>query len=235
MVNDNIRLRIELNSIIKFYIKIHEKSTLSDLKKLVVNILNKNYGISLPSFSLRTIDGFEILEIFRLGDILDDNQILTIDAFTHSNKARVYSSEKVYERQSPVLENNSDKFSDRISGKDKMMDYEKLSSIRSEILSSKKEESLPVEEPQLHPRIEIPVQEPIVSEVKSEKRVIGKSIQKPEDFKSESTIPMPPRPENFKGFVVKRSDLTKKQTVPIDDSCFKPLKKRKVEIEEIEL
>lgn len=242
MTSENIRLRIELNSMIKFYVKINERSILSDLKKLINNILFKNYGITLPSYSLRSIDGFEILEIFRLGDILEDNQIILVDAFTHSYKPRSYSYDRLYERNTASIENSVEKAfersSEKANNKDKITTGDKTSSIRSEqVLPIQENEQSVNQTIPVKQRVEIPSEQPVVTEVKIEKRTIEKQVQKLEEPKVEE-IPQPvapPRPDNFKGFVIKKSDLNKKQNIVVDDSSFKPLKKRKVEVEEFDL
>lgn len=80
--SEDIRLKVELSFRIKFYIKALKKSTLSDLRKLVNNILEHSYHIKLPNYKIHTQDGFEIPEMFRLGDILEDGQLIFIDPFS---------------------------------------------------------------------------------------------------------------------------------------------------------
>jgi len=93
---EDIRLKVELNFRIKFYVKLSVRDSLQDLKKLIDSILKHNYQIKLPHYYIRTADGFEVLDIFKIGDILDDNQLILLDPFnTNSNYSNALSSSKI--------------------------------------------------------------------------------------------------------------------------------------------
>ena len=93
---EDIRLKVELNFRIKFYVKISIRDSLQDLKRLIDSILKHNYQIKLPHYYIRTADGFKVLDIFKIGDILDDNQLIVLDPFnTNSNYSNALSPGKI--------------------------------------------------------------------------------------------------------------------------------------------
>lgn len=101
---EDIRLKVELNFRIKFYVKLSIRDSLQDLKKLIDSILKHNYQIKLPHYYIRTADGFEVLDIFKIGDILDDNQLIMLDPFnTNSNYSNALSSSKIDKSKTEAL------------------------------------------------------------------------------------------------------------------------------------
>lgn len=76
-MSKNIRLRI--NALAKFYISIRADATLAELKRLIGGVLVKSYGLTIGSVRLRSEDGYEVLECFSVGDVLEDNQVVCVD------------------------------------------------------------------------------------------------------------------------------------------------------------
>lgn len=240
MSTGGLRLKVELNRIVKFYIKTPEFSTFSELKKTISKILKASYDINLTKYSLRSEDGFELLDIFKVGDLLSNDQVIIIDAFTGSS----------IQRQKIPVENS-------ISAK-------KASVVTLPILKSREETKTRTEISKESPVAIKTVNEDIVKKVPENIAVPAKdeNIQpvleakaciKPKDFSTPESInantiekvqnlqkatlqnvdrniavPVQPKPENFKGFAVKKSDLAKEQSIK-SDVAFKPLKKRKIE------
>ncbi|KAM0681143.1 hypothetical protein GINT2_000928 [Glugoides intestinalis] len=251
MSTGGFRLKVELNRIVKFYIKIAETNTFSELKKTISKILKESYNIRLISYSLRSEDGFELLDTFKVGDLLIKDQIIVVDAFTGS----------AFQQQSIPIQGN--------------ISYKKASTVKLPILHAKeasknrveiakgspvtiktvteditKKASEVTQAPTKANNIQPPVEtksDNLIKSVKTKEVPVPKTInastieklQHPErtillNVNSSKDAPIQPKPENFKGFAVKKADLLKEQQINTDEISFKPLKKRKIEENQFE-
>jgi hypothetical protein len=227
MANDNLRLRIELNMMIKFSVKMSVNSKLAELKKLICSILNKNYNIKLPSFSIRSLDGFEVLEIFKLGDILEDNQIVMIDMFSKSRNIVRHENTEIEVSSNNSLSNNNnysrvDMAEESVSVMTPTLSERRVSSPTIKTHNESISDPVKTNAESVPEKIQS-IAEQAKALFDSKKASKSKTISEPK--KASET--RPPQPDNFKGFVVKKTDLTKGSTV--DETCFKPLKKRKMD------
>lgn len=101
--HDVIRLRIHFSSSIRFYIAVSVACESCDLKKVIARVLKNRYNIIIGNFNLFSEDGFEILDWYRIGELLVDNQLLNIDDTCLKQIDRKYYEN---ECRSDVYDNN---------------------------------------------------------------------------------------------------------------------------------
>ncbi|ELA41826.1 uncharacterized protein VICG_01178 [Vittaforma corneae ATCC 50505] len=236
MSQESIRLKVELNSMIKFYVRTHQKSSLNDLKKAINNILKTNYNITIPSYALRSSDWFEVLDIYTVGDVLEDNQVVMIDPFTSMHLS-------LNKKKLPFQLLNKELSETDTSPKPV---YTAEKAVKKSRVSIQESQPMPVQSvTEKIPRQSIleKITEPTVTlnQKKMEKtEELQKESPEPEkkvevSVQNEEPLPVPPRPDNFKGFVVNIPDLNKSQGIKINESSFKPLKKRRVDEDRLEI
>lgn len=249
---NSIRLRIQLTPMIKFYASVNADSKLDNLKNVIDDILKQTYSVMLPRYTLRSEDGFELLETFTVGDILDDNQLILIDQYSHllmntENKASDIAVKNSVETK-PAVKNTFEKNETQKIKSTLKNEAQKT----NPVMPKKSRIILPNESP-----VEIdmiPVKENfsitdnsmdnlttnstnnITTSQKEEPvaSLLNNADDKPKNKTTKNigkyiqeTSPVP-KPDNFKGFVVKKSDFDKVSGTKIEESSFKPLKKRKV-------
>lgn len=232
MAKDDLKLRIMLNSMVKFYLKVSPKSSLDGLKSAIEDILTCTYGVSLHNYSIRCSEGFEVLDMYPIGELIDNNQILVIDPYT-SSAARGFiredgikssrSSRVTLKQEQPIpvyptneriytsnemYKKSSPSFSNPIKGSISISSGGAVQDLKPAEIINPIKKSPSVEKPQ----------EPI-------------SVETKQDLAEKE----PPKPDNFKGFVINKVDMNKSQGLKIDESSFKPLKKRRVDIERIDV
>lgn len=78
----NFRLKVELNSSIKFYAVVPSNASINVLKKKISTILAKNYNLPLSNYTIRSLDGYDILDYYSIRDVLEDGQAIILDPFT---------------------------------------------------------------------------------------------------------------------------------------------------------
>lgn len=76
--NHKLRLRIVVATSIKFYISVSQTSSVIDLINSVTKILGRHYSYALSEFEIQSEDGFDILDQFPLGEVLQDDQVVHI-------------------------------------------------------------------------------------------------------------------------------------------------------------
>lgn len=235
MARDDLRLRVELNSMIKFYITTHQSSSLDDLKRTINSILRLNYNIAIPSYAIRSSDGFEVLDVYTVGDVLEDNQVVVLDPLAsmhlNSNKKRLSpklptreSIETETPRPAQTVEKTPRKGRVTISESQPVPVQSITEKISSHSVLEKANEPTVASNQKKAEKTEETQKETTEPEKKTE-----------EAIQREEPAPIPPRPDNFKGFIVNKADLTKPQGVRIDESSFKPLKKRRIDGDGLEL
>lgn len=215
MSRDDLKLKVELSSTIKFYIKIGQRSSLADLKRTINTILRLDFNIVLSNYSVRSIDGFEILNSYSIGEVLENGQIIIIDPFTciqlSGNKKTPLSPISIKESSendiSPKTFQNIKKNRVTISEPN----YQKIQPITDAI------PTVPIESKN------------VANKVKAEEKVEN-NIQKVRiEENTQDLLPTPPKPDNFKGFSVIKEELNKAPGLKVDEASFKPLKKRRVD------
>lgn len=256
---NSIRLRIQLNQMIKFYISVDLDSKLENLKNVIDSILKQSYSIVIPQYSLRSEDGYELLEVFSIGDVLDDNQLILIDSYSHFQQNNIMmnkSTSSSVENKKKSIEKNDIVKSDITKNDITKNDIAKNEIQKPKVNTVKKSRIiLPTETPvQIDiPSVKESLSSPSVEQIPSSFVIPqkeetedatnplesgdanDKSKNKPaKNIGKYSQVTSVPKPDNFKGFVVKKNEFDKVSGTKIEESSFKPLKKRKVEEEKFD-
>lgn len=80
MKAEKICLRINASISIKFCISIHISDGLNELRKVICKVLDECYDVQInDDFAIKTEDGYDIVPIFSVGDVLSNNQSIFID------------------------------------------------------------------------------------------------------------------------------------------------------------
>lgn len=268
--SEDIRLRVELGFRIKFHIKASRDLLISELKKLIDIILRENYQMRIPSYTICTQDGFEVLEILRVGDILEDGQRIHIDPFGSAGCFALLCGEQqgsdvpkpaVLSKKSNIedLSNHAGKGGMARKNQPRRTGVERKKLIKDTGISSKNVSKLPG----TASKDETTYSQPTGADITKD-MVVNNDLKNPgnaqnedekadnekivlktseDDTKPEAVqIPEsantqePPEPDNFKGFVDRKSDLTKNESSRFEEQgFFKPLKKRKAEEDVFEI
>lgn len=270
---EELRVRIQVNNFIKFCMRVNRNSTVNEFKYQINGILKHSYHIRLPDFALRIAD-FELLDIYRVGEIIDDNEVIVVDPFNVSKAYQSFKSENHVDqslRNHPKQEfpnkaelNNEYPY----SGVSNFKAIKKSLSINNRptndlIFPKNKVDQEPpspvmamsdaIQKPSFETS---PIPKAVVDQMSfynskpdagftlpkveqdtnpKEKMNINKLLNKTKEKQVDTIIP--PRPDNFKGFVVKKSDLVNKSgnTRFEEQGTFKSLKKRKIEEDNYEI
>ena len=208
---ENLRLRINISHSVKFYVIVKKNDDLDELKKVIIKIAEMNYHIYLKNIRLKSEDGYDILKHYNLGDVLEDNQVLIVDLLEYVKKQK---TEAKYEKVENVKKiNNKIETKEPVRIKEENVKTKSLKENSPNILNSK---SVLTNTPSI-PHLSIDI------EKKPE-------IQKGPIEEEENGIEELKNLNNFKGFAVKKTDLTKNRVSKFDTiNSFMPLKKRKAE------
>ncbi len=87
--NEILRLKVKMTPSIKFYITVEYNSDLYELKRTILRVLRNRYNLSIKGFDVFSKDGFEILEYYKIGEVLTDNQVILIDTFKRNYETRM--------------------------------------------------------------------------------------------------------------------------------------------------
>lgn len=74
-----LRLKVCVTSAVKFYIRINGNARLNELKQMIDDILNSKFQYRMPDFTVKSEDGFEVLDEFLVGEVLVQDQIIKIE------------------------------------------------------------------------------------------------------------------------------------------------------------
>lgn len=237
--SDEIRLRVELNSRIKFCMMIGRRSSLLDLKENLVRILKRSYHIRLPDFVIRIENGYQILDIYKIGDVIDDNQIIFIDPFSPNSD---YSSMTRLEKIKEPVEVETE-FQEPKRRRQASLITEKPENINLKGKGTLVTSANFIADNVASKNVQLSKEQPLTSgtdikinsgkiEIKTPTSTRKTNVTV--DLKKEKNIKdggLPPRPENFKGFVIKKDEISPKNTNAKfeQQTSFKSLKKRKAD------
>lgn len=253
MEKRGLRLGVELNSVIKFYIKTTYDARVKDLKKSIDSMLSKYYNITLPEYRMRSESGFEVLCEYAVGDVLNDNEVILLDMFSLG----LLSSPAAPQADVKPLIKNAE-----VSFKLKRPSRPKTEKAGVPARTEKVPVAVKIETPAVPAKTETSSAPPRVIALDSQAIAVKAVVEEVKTIKDTQVVapleitptPAPvdlgratavedtsrtlksnPEPNSFKGFDITRPEKRDAEEAKVNESSFRPLKKKKDDFEMLEL